>query len=112
MVGYLLAMAIYMTDLNLDGVIDSRDMVIMLGNWGNPGVGDLNDDGVVDSTDFARLMSLWRAGWGVHDTGDGEVWFVPPGRVISWGPSPFPGHRRLVFLDNAGAELAIDMLDQ
>lgn len=110
MVGLTLALAIFAADINHNGVVNGGDLSRLLNNWGGAGAGDLNSDGVVDSVDLAGLLSLWNAGWGVHSTGDGEAWFVTPGRVISVGPSPFAGHRRLAFWSEQGAIVAIDML--
>lgn len=45
-------------DLNLNGVIDSLDVSILLGWWGvpNPLYGDLNGDGVVNAIDLGTLL--------------------------------------------------------
>ncbi|MSR42329.1 MAG: hypothetical protein EXS10_10600 [Phycisphaerales bacterium] len=46
-------------DLNLNGVVDSQDVSILLGWWGvpNPLFGDLNSDGIVDATDLGTLLA-------------------------------------------------------
>ncbi len=46
-------------DFNLNGVIDSQDVSILLGWWGiaNPLYGDLNDDNVVDAIDLGTLLA-------------------------------------------------------
>lgn len=45
-------------DLNLNGVIDSLDVSILLGWWGipNPLYGDLNSDGVVNAVDLGTIL--------------------------------------------------------
>jgi hypothetical protein len=45
-------------DLNLNGVVDSLDVSILLGWWGipNPLYGDLNGDGVVNAIDLGTLL--------------------------------------------------------
>ncbi len=46
-------------DLNLNGVIDSQDVSILLGWWGaaNPLYGDLNGDNIVDAVDLGTLLA-------------------------------------------------------
>lgn len=46
-------------DLDGDGVVDSTDLAILLGNWGGRGAADINGDGVVNSTDLGILLSNW-----------------------------------------------------
>ncbi|MFO0827913.1 MAG: hypothetical protein U0572_07150 [Phycisphaerales bacterium] len=46
-------------DLNGDGVVNSRDLGILLGAWGTPGPGDLNGDGIVNSADLGILLGAW-----------------------------------------------------
>ncbi len=48
-------------DLNADGVVDSLDLALLLGTWGQPGAGDLDGDGAVDPTDLALLLGGWGA---------------------------------------------------
>ena len=50
-------------DLNLNGVIDSQDMSILLGWWGiaNPLVADLNKDGKVDGIDMGMMLGRYGA---------------------------------------------------
>jgi len=44
-------------DLNNDGVIDTADLGILIGNFGGPGpLGDINGDGVVDTADLGILI--------------------------------------------------------
>lgn len=45
-------------DLNLNGVVDSFDVSILLGWWGipNPLYGDLNQDGIVNAIDLGILL--------------------------------------------------------
>ncbi len=48
-------------DLNDDGLINSADLGLLLGSWGNAGdpAADLNDDAVVDSADLGLMLGLW-----------------------------------------------------
>ena len=47
-------------DLNLDGIVDGRDLVQIIGAWGNSGgAEDLNGDGLVDATDLTILIGSW-----------------------------------------------------
>jgi hypothetical protein len=46
-------------DLDGDGAVDVGDLLIMLGNWGNSGVGDLDGSGAVDVSDLLELLSAW-----------------------------------------------------
>jgi hypothetical protein len=46
-------------DLDGDGVVGAPDLAIMLGNWGNSGIGDLDGDGVVGPADLAALLGAW-----------------------------------------------------
>ena len=46
-------------DFNLNGVVDSQDVSILLGWWGvsNPLYGDLNGDNFVDAVDLGTLLA-------------------------------------------------------
>lgn len=46
-------------DLNSDGSIGPADLAILLGNWGQPGVGDIDGDGAVGASDLAILLGAW-----------------------------------------------------
>lgn len=46
-------------DLNTDGTVDGTDLGLLLGAWGQPGLGDLNQDGTVDGTDLGLLLGSW-----------------------------------------------------
>jgi hypothetical protein len=47
-------------DFSLDGVVDSGDLAVLLGAWGETsGVHDLDADGVVSSSDLAALLAAW-----------------------------------------------------
>ncbi len=50
-------------DINADGVIDGKDLVMILNTWGacaiGPCPGDVNGDGVVDGIDLLIMLSLW-----------------------------------------------------
>ena len=48
-------------DLNGDMQVNGTDLTLLLGNWGNAGVGDLNDDGNVDGADLGLLLGAWGA---------------------------------------------------
>jgi hypothetical protein len=50
-------------DLNLNGVVDSQDVSILLGWWGlpNPVYGDLTGDGVVDARDLGVMLGRFGA---------------------------------------------------
>lgn len=50
-------------DLNDDGVVDTADLGILLGQFGTAGPGaDLNGDGVVDTADLGILLGVFGAG--------------------------------------------------
>jgi len=46
-------------DLNGDRDVGPQDLAVLLGNWGNPGVGDINGDGVVGAQDLAAMLGVW-----------------------------------------------------
>ena len=47
-------------DLDRDGVVDGRDLAILLQAWGaEDPVGDLDESGVVDGADLAILLQDW-----------------------------------------------------
>jgi hypothetical protein len=48
------------SDLNGDGFVGADDLSMLLGNWGNPGVGDLNGDGIVGAGDLSTMLSSWN----------------------------------------------------
>lgn len=45
-------------DLNGDGVVNARDLAILLAAWNN-GTVDLNGDGATDAADLAILLAAW-----------------------------------------------------
>jgi hypothetical protein len=48
------------SDLNGDFVVDSLDLGMLLGSWGQIDyANDLNHDGLVDSTDLGKLLGQW-----------------------------------------------------
>lgn len=53
------ARSIPTADIDQNGTVDGADLAMMLGNWGNFGVGDLSFDGVVDGNDLAILLGAW-----------------------------------------------------
>lgn len=46
-------------DLDDNGVVESRDIAILLNQWGSAGSADLDRNGVVDSPDIALLLQSW-----------------------------------------------------
>ena len=46
-------------DLNGDGVVDTDDLLILLGNWSGSGAGDIDNNGVVNTTDLLLLLGAW-----------------------------------------------------
>ena len=50
-------------DLNGDGLIDLADLAVLLGNYGQSGMGpedgDLNGDGTIDLADLSQLLSVY-----------------------------------------------------
>jgi hypothetical protein len=46
-------------DLNGDGIVDTADLGILLGNFAGVGVGDLNGDTVVDTADLGILLGVF-----------------------------------------------------
>lgn len=46
-------------DFNSDGIVDAQDLAVLLGNWGQSGVGDLDDSGSVDAADLSILLGAW-----------------------------------------------------
>lgn len=47
------------SDLNRDLVVDAADLAILLGAWGQPGLGDLDGNGTTDAADLAILLGAW-----------------------------------------------------
>jgi hypothetical protein len=45
-------------DLDLDGVVGAKDLVLVLNDWGTEGH-DANGDGIVDGFDLAAILSNW-----------------------------------------------------
>lgn len=46
-------------DLDQSGVVDSRDLTVLLSSWGEGGSADLDRSGLVDSVDLALLLRSW-----------------------------------------------------
>ena len=46
-------------DLNGDGRVDARDLVIMMNAWGTPSA-DLNGDGYTGPSDLVILLNNWN----------------------------------------------------
>jgi len=42
-------------------VVDGGDIAIVLGHWGDPGIGDLNCSGAADGGDIAIILGHWGA---------------------------------------------------
>lgn len=55
------------TDLDGDGHVDARDLVILLGNWGMGGPGDIDGDGVVGGADLPWIFATWGGCWEAED---------------------------------------------
>ena len=47
------------SDLSCDLVVDAADLAILLGAWGQPGIGDLDGNGTTDAADLAILLGAW-----------------------------------------------------
>jgi hypothetical protein len=47
------------TDLDLNGLVDSEDLAVLLSNWGRAGAGDIDNDGIVGVRDLNRLLAQW-----------------------------------------------------
>jgi len=46
-------------DVNGDYEVNTADLLILLGNWGNAGAGDIDADGAVDTADLLLLLAAW-----------------------------------------------------
>jgi hypothetical protein len=48
-------------DVNDDGIVDTDDLFIVLGEWGNDGSspGDINDDDIVNTDDLFIILNNW-----------------------------------------------------
>ena len=46
-------------DLDGDGAVNSADLGLLLGAWGQPGAADLNGDGTTDGADLGLLLLNW-----------------------------------------------------
>ncbi len=46
-------------DVNGDGAVNSSDLAILLGGWGEGLIGDFNGDGLINSSDLAALLGAW-----------------------------------------------------
>jgi hypothetical protein len=46
-------------DINGDGVVNTEDLLILLGNWGGSGDGDVDNNGVVNTADLLALLADW-----------------------------------------------------
>ena len=46
-------------DLNGDGVVDTADLGILIGSFGESGLGDINLDGVIDTADLGILIGAF-----------------------------------------------------
>ena len=46
-------------DLDGNGTVNVTDLLILLGNWGNAGLGDINNDGTVNVTDLLIHLGNW-----------------------------------------------------
>mgnify|MGYP001971417441 CR=1 FL=1 len=46
-------------DLDGDGLVDGRDLAVLIDDWGQPGASDLDGSGTVDGRDLTLLLSGW-----------------------------------------------------
>lgn len=46
-------------DINGSGAVDGADLGLLLGNWGNSGIGDIDGSGTVDGADLGALVADW-----------------------------------------------------
>tara|TARA_B100001059_G_scaffold232186_1_gene269534 strand:+ start:8327 stop:11086 length:2760 start_codon:yes stop_codon:yes gene_type:complete len=46
-------------DIDESGQVDVMDVLLLLGNWGQPGIGDTNDDGIVDTQDILDMLKYY-----------------------------------------------------
>ncbi|MEC9233572.1 MAG: di-heme oxidoredictase family protein, partial [Planctomycetota bacterium] len=46
-------------DLDGDGLVDGRDLAVLIDDWGQPGASDLDGSGIVDGRDLTLLLSGW-----------------------------------------------------
>ena len=46
-------------NFNDDEFVNGADLGVMLGNWGQNGMGDLDGDGIVSGQDLGRLLGSW-----------------------------------------------------
>jgi hypothetical protein len=49
----------FCNDLNLDGQVNQHDLDILLGRWGQVGLGDIDNNGIVGPSDLMILLSNW-----------------------------------------------------
>ncbi len=80
-------------DANRDGLVDDRDLNIVLGNWGLAGAtwaqGDFNGDGSVDDRDLNTLLGNWADGVPAAAPAD-AVLAAPAPTVESAAPASQP----------------------
>ena len=61
--GGLDAIALDPADINQDGMVDVKDLLILLGDWGQTGSpADINGDGIVGVEDILQLLAAWNPG--------------------------------------------------
>ena len=46
-------------NFNADEFVNGADLGVMLGNWGQNGIGDIDGDGIVSGQDLGRLLGSW-----------------------------------------------------
>ena len=85
-------------DANLDGVVNSTDYLLLLGNYTHATnlwtAGDFNHDGVVNSSDYLELLGNWTKHYAI-DSGAG---LVDGGATLSGAAAPVPEPGTLVLL--------------
>ncbi|MFG0273669.1 MAG: hypothetical protein ACF8QF_01295 [Phycisphaerales bacterium] len=80
-------------DLTHDGIVDSRDLALVLGEYGRRITGgpDINADGIVDTLDMSLVLGAWshvRTIRARHVGGDASGWRVYVDSVIDIERSP------------------------
>ena len=53
-------------DIVVDGIIGVNDLLRVIDDWGNSGVGDINQDGITDILDLLLVVDSWGDCWPVQ----------------------------------------------
>ena len=62
-----------LSDIILDGIVDVNDVLILINNWGNSGIGDINYNGIVDVSDLLIVVGNWGECLQIACAGNGLV---------------------------------------